>query len=654
MIKVYSSQFNYKYGEQIHFPYSIARLVSYIKHNTDFGSNFEFKKTFIFRDNVESYIESCIDCDILLCSCYVWNWEITKYAAEKIKEKNPNCLIIFGGPQIPNHSEGFFKNHPYVDIIVHGEGELVLSNIFKEFLNEKNFLQIKGIETKDFKNEPEDRIRELDKLASPYLTNVVWDLVEKIDDVNFLASWETNRGCPYQCTFCDWGSLTNTKMTNWSQDVLFKEIEWFADNKIPYVDCCDANFGIYQERDFKLAEKFKDEALKKGFPERVRPAWAKFSSEKIIPIAKQLQDGGLLRAVTLALQSLDETTLEIVKRDNIKFDEFSALTETFRENGIPTYTEMIMGMPGETLESWKKGLETLARDTKIGSIYIYNCGIFPNAPMNEPVYRKLHDIKTQRSPIYLAHSSIHNRGMPEYEDIAVSTKSFSVDTLKEIYLYSWLIQTFHSLGIFEYVSKFYKINNDLSYMEFYETFLEYCRTNQTMFSEEYEKVVKYIDDGYSGKGWNYHDPQFGDIYWPIEEVTWLRFSLNKDELEKETKSFLIFLAKKFDYDISDELLSDLVKFQIFLITTRTNDEIKSEIFSHDWKDYFTNEQNLKKITKSYYYKNLVLEDDSIEWGFKAIWYGRGSKNYKCHHEKLSEQNQSPNVRENPPEPVLKC
>ena len=66
-----------------------------------------------------------------------------------------------GGPQIPNHSEGFFKNHPYVDIIVHGEGELVLSNIFREYLNEKNFLQIKGIETKDFKNEPEDRIKDL-------------------------------------------------------------------------------------------------------------------------------------------------------------------------------------------------------------------------------------------------------------------------------------------------------------------------------------------------------------------------------------------------------------------------------------------------------------------------------------------------------------
>ena len=191
-------------------------------------------------------------------------------------------------------------------------------------------------------------------------------------------------------------------------------------------------------------------------------------------------------------------------------------------------------------------------------------------------------------------------------------------------------------------------------MEFYETFLEYCRTNQSMFSEEYEKVVKYIDNGYSGKGWNYHDPQFGDIYWPIEEVTWLRFTLDKDELQKETKLFLEFLQKKFDYSITDELLNDLVKFQSFLITTRTSEEMKSETFSHNWKDYFTTEQNLKSTSKSYYYNNLVLEKDPIEWGFRAIWYGRGSKNYKYHHEKLFEQNLNDGVKHNTSEQILKC
>ena len=62
-----------------------------------------------------------------------------------------------------------------------------------------------------------------------------------------------------------------------------------------------------------LAEKLKESALKTGFPERIRPAWAKNSSDKIIPIAKELQNGGILGAVTLAVQSLDKETLNIMR-----------------------------------------------------------------------------------------------------------------------------------------------------------------------------------------------------------------------------------------------------------------------------------------------------------------------------------------------------
>ena len=66
IFKVSSSQFNYRYGDQIHFPYSIARLVSYIKNKSNLSSNFKFEKTFIFRDKIEEYIQRCGDTDILL------------------------------------------------------------------------------------------------------------------------------------------------------------------------------------------------------------------------------------------------------------------------------------------------------------------------------------------------------------------------------------------------------------------------------------------------------------------------------------------------------------------------------------------------------------------------------------------------------------
>ena len=71
MFKVISSQFNYLYGDQIHFPYSIGRLVAYAKTNDEISSDFKFEPTFIFREQLDEYIGKSSTADILLCSCYV-------------------------------------------------------------------------------------------------------------------------------------------------------------------------------------------------------------------------------------------------------------------------------------------------------------------------------------------------------------------------------------------------------------------------------------------------------------------------------------------------------------------------------------------------------------------------------------------------------
>ena len=637
IIQVNSSQFNYVYNGRIHFPYSIATLAAYVKNKEYLNPFFRFEKTFVFRDKVEDYISQCKNTDILLCSCYVWNWEITIYLAKKVKDLNPNCLIIFGGPQVPGYSKDFFDKYPFVDILVHGEGEIILEQVFTAYLKDKNYSTVQGIETKKFRNPPAPRINDLTSLPSPYLTNLVWDLVEKIEDVQWIASWETDRGCPYQCTFCDWGSSTATKMRKWSEEKLFQEIEWFADNKIPYIDCCDSNFGIFQDRDFRLATKLKEESLKKHYPETFRTNWAKFSSEKIIPIAKQLQEAGLLRAVTLSLQSMDENTLDIIKRENIKFDKLSELTATFRSNGIPTYTELIMGLPGETLESFKKGFETIISDSTIGSVVVYNCGILPNAPMNEPSYRERYKIQSIRSPIFLSHSSIKYRGIQEYEYITISTFSFTLDDLKEMYVYAWIIQVFHSLGIFEYLSRYYNRTHGLQFIEFYEDFLDFCRTQKSIFSIEYEKAVSHADKGYSGNGWNAYDPQFGDLNWPFDESSFLRLVWSKEKLLEGMRTFLKYMENKHNYNTSSNILHDLTEFQVFLLTTRDDlDDIKSGEFEFNWKNFFVNNEKLNHEQTNYNYENLITEKDPFSWASKTIWFGRFTQKYKLHPEQLRE------------------
>jgi radical SAM superfamily enzyme YgiQ (UPF0313 family) len=638
MIKVHSSEFNYQYGDQIHFPYRISSLIAYIRSKEVLNKNFDFQKAGVLRENVDEYIQECKDADILLCSCYVWNWEITNFLASEVRKINPNCTIVFGGAHVPDFSEDFFEEHPYVDILVHGEGEIVLEEFLTAYMGDKNYSDVKGLETKEFRNPPQDRINDLDSLPSAYLTNTVWDLVDKIDGINWIAGWETNRGCPYQCTFCDWGSATFTKVRKWEESKIFKEIEWFGENKIPYIDCCDANFGIFQERDFRIAKKLKEVALKTHYPDRVRPAWAKNSSEKIIPIAKELQEGDILGAVTLAVQSLDSNTLDIVKRANIKFDAFSELAEIFRNNGIPTYTELIMGLPGETLETFKDGLENIAQ-TKVDTVFIYNCSILPNAPMNTPEYKEKFKIESVRSPIMLVHSSIHNRGShQEYEDIITSNIYCSLDQLKEIYLYSWCFLTLQSLGILEHITNFYNHSFNIEFVKFFEIFLEFCRTKESVFSEEYHKLVEFRDNGYAGKGWDQIDTKIGEIIWPMEEASWLRITYDAEKFLSGLDLLIEFVDEKLNLKNPKKILHDLTKFQLFMLTTRNNkDKLKTESFKFDWKNYFMTNSKLTQKNITYTYDNLVTESDEMTWSYKTIWYGRRSRDYKCQYLNLREE-----------------
>ena len=349
----------------------------------------------------------------------------------------------------------------------------------------------------------------------------------------------------------------------------------------------------------------------------------------------------MLRAVTLAVQSLDPNTLNIIKRKNIKFTQFSELVQKFRNEKIENYTEIIMGMPGETLDTYKHGLEQLMELFPRPVVYVYNCGVFTNAPMNDPHYIEKYDIKTIRSPIYLWHSSVHNRGeYQEWEDIVIGTNSFTLDELKQMYLYGWVTQAFHSMGILEYISKFYNQAYSLKYMTFYESFVEFSKTHKdSLFHKEYKTLVDYTDKGYSGGGWDHHDPNLASILWPIEEASWLRCVTNSLELQLDITKFISFFEKEQGLDTPTDMLTDLINFQVFLLMTMDRQEkIKSYKSKYDWQDFLVNDikdiNKLKSFNKRYFYENKIQEEDKEKWCFEAAWVGRSQGNYKCHPEFL--------------------
>jgi len=633
-INVYSSQYTNFYGNnQIHFPYSIASLVSYSIQDEEVKAAYDFKKTFLFRHDVGTHSDTR-GVDILLCSCYSWNWEITTLLAKSIKEKNPGCLIIFGGPEVPKfRKDDFFDKYDYIDILVHGEGEITITEILKQYLSgvHLNNLDIDGTETKYKRNKFRDRMRDLD-FPSPYSTGLIWDLVEKDPNIKYIVSWETNRGCPFACTFCDWGSATASKLNLFPEKRIFDEIEWFGKNEIAYIDCCDGNFGIRKDRDYSIAKKLTESKGVYGYPEKIGLTWVKTSSEKVIPIARVLKEGDLLRAVSLSVQTFDPATLKAVKRANLKFDTFESLIKQFSDEGIQSYTEMIMGLPEETVDSFKENWEILAPLDPQPTIMVWNCSVFVNAPMNDPEYIKKYGIDVFKSPTFIAHSSKDEFNVREYERMIRGTNTLSTKEMEDVYMFNWMMMVFHVFGITEFISKFYNKQFDMSYRTFYEYLMEYLQDRDSIFSKEYEAATKHAHDGYSGKGWDFYDDSIGDISWPIEEASWLRLVRDKNILAMELSNIIQFMNVKLGFyaPLEKKLKDSLIKFQLFMLNLpddRFDPEHKEEL-SLDWKGYFLGEQIKLYRDNTLRKKSKVVQPDLIKWGYETIWYGRRSSKFK--------------------------
>ena len=154
-----------------------------------------------------------------------------------------------------------------------------------------------------------------------------------------------------------------------------------------------------------------------------------------------------------------------------------------------------------------------------------------------------------------------------------------------------------------------------------------------------------MDNGYSGGGWDHHDPELASILWPIEEAPWLRCVKDSKKLKIEMIKFIDFHELVNNFVTDKDILYDLISFQVFLLMSMDrNEKIKKHFSKWGWKEYFGKDiksvNKLKSFQDYYFYENKIQEDDMEQWCFKAAWIGRSKGNYKCHPEFLYEGTQT--------------
>ena len=571
-----------------YLPYTPAVLWCYANQFEHINSKIELGEFIWQREPIEDVVERLKDHDIVGLSTYIWNKNYNHVLGKALRLANPNMLILSGGPEPPITDPTFFERFPYVDICSIQEGEKSLKAILEHYLDgNTDYTDIKGllvnVNGKAVNTGNPERISDLDTIPSPYLTGVFDHLFEEYPEVRWNVTLETNRGCPYQCTFCDWGSLTYSKVKKFDVERVYKELEWIGQKGCDFVSITDANFGIFPDRDMDIARKLVQVQNKYNNPKAYTISWAKNQKREVVDIVKMLiNEGGSKIGLNLSVQSMDDHTLDVIKRKNLDTNKIEEVFEMCEENNIPLYTELILGLPGETLETWKQNFYTLYKAGNHTGITVYQAQLLENAEMN---LTQKNEYELEGRIVYDYLVGTYN----EYEvregiEVVVSTKDIPHDTMIEAQVWSWFMNTFHINGITNYISRFlYKYNN-VEYETFYEKLYEYILTDAWLNSE-----VERIKEHYSN--WALHGRIDHEPIQGMEIHGWNLIHSTVINMQGERKHKHVFdLIDRFvreNFNIEEGVLNDLLYFQRkFLINYEDSKTYPLTIeFDHDIAGY---------------------------------------------------------------------
>jgi radical SAM superfamily enzyme YgiQ (UPF0313 family) len=356
-------------------------------------------------------------------------------------------------------------------------------------------------------------------------------------EYNFMPVWETNRGCPYHCTFCDLGADYYNKLYEFDTERLINEIYWFSKNKIEYVEIADANFGILP-RDLELVKLIKQLHDSTGYPQKINATWAKNSPDRVFEASKILDSinrGG----VTLALQSQNKTALDNIKRINIANDRLENIAKKYIDSGIQTYHDFILGLPGETLDSWKEGLLYVININPEGWIFGHPLEAYENTEFSDIEYIAKHNLKFTNTPqvSFFAH---RKKDIPvEMGKYVISHSSMSKEDYVEAFLFKWFLITVHSLGWANLTAKRVSKQVNIKLGDFYLDFYNYMLITNGILNTEYhitkQSLLKTINNG---EFWGRQMFGDDDLYWEYESASSIGIQRNRQTYFNELLAFV--------------------------------------------------------------------------------------------------------------------
>jgi len=540
----------------------VASYTSKYLNKTGIDSNFK-----LFKDP-----QKMIDCikrekpDVVALSHYVWNMKLNHRVFEIVKKHVPNALTIGGGPYFTDlnanekGARGFFSMYHNCDAYIVNQGEKGFFELIKVFSSlNKNLDQfrknnIAGSLINDLKKNDKVHIgknigtlSDLNDIPSPYLNG----LLDPFFEGPYMPLLETNRSCPYRCTFCAWGIGTQ-KLLRFDEERVLKEIEYIYERSkfATSLYIADANFGIL-DRDSRFAAKIYEGHKKTSFPNFVAVQWNKTRPDRVLKTAKEFKN---IAQVGASLQSVNDDVLRAIKRKNLNFDQIIQLRKDLAEFGQEKiFSELIIGLPHETKESHIEANRQMI-DLNF-EVQNYNLHLLPGTEMDTKESRKKYFKKTGWRLFDNAYGVYDGKQIIEGQEVVLKTSKLSTEDFRYIRFYHFLQQMMWTKKWYYDYLKFLK-NNGIHPVTVFNKIIEKCKKDKGDIGNLYSEFMK-----------DYNEAESFDSFKKLEKYWFSESNFNRLKAGNYGKLNMLYTFKlvlnhrnafnKFILDISKEYATNL-------------------------------------------------------------------------------------------------
>ena len=338
-MKVILTALNAKY---IHSSLALRSLKAY----ADPSGKYTTVKEYTINNRIERVVSDIYKekPDIIGFSCYIWNIEMIRAIASRLKKVLPCTVMVFGGPEVSYDAPEFLEKNPSADIVIKGEGEKTYKNLLAAWAEgSEDYGGIRGIVYRKhgrvFENENEEPLK-LDDI--PFVYTEVAELKNKI------IYYETQRGCPYNCQYCL--SSVEKGVRFLSPERVQSDLQFFLDNHVRQVKFVDRTFNCNHEHAMRIWKYLMEHD--NGITNFHMEITADILRNEAVELLKDAREG--LFQFEIGVQSTNEKTIEAIKR-NTGFGGITKAVQKISQSGnIHQHLDLIAGLPFEDYESFAR------------------------------------------------------------------------------------------------------------------------------------------------------------------------------------------------------------------------------------------------------------------------------------------------------------